>query len=145
MEQRISLLTLGCRDIAGQAAFYDAMGWARVPNDEGIIVFDLLSQTLGLYPLQDLVKDIGVDMGTLGHGAMTFGYNTRSRAEVDDTIARVEQAGGKVLKPAQEVFWGGYHGYFADPEGHIWEVAHNPFAPLNADGAFRWNGYEEEG
>ena len=72
---------------------------------------------------------------------MTLAHNLRAKAEVDEVLSRVEGAGGSILKPAQDVFWGGYHGYFADPDGHIWEVAHNPFAPLAEDGAFRWNGY----
>jgi len=142
MEQRISLITLGVRDMDATAAFYDALGWARVDTKDGVIAFDLLGQTLGLYPLEKLAEDIGVDMGDLGHGATTLGYNTRTRDDVDAVIAKVAASGGTVLKPAQEVFWGGYHGYFRDPEGHIWEVAHNPYSPLrDTDSAFRWNGY----
>lgn len=73
---------------------------------------------------------------------MTLGQNMRSKEDVDAVMAKVTDAGGKVLKPPQEVFWGGYHGYFSDPEGHIWEIAYNPFSPLRADdGAFRWGGY----
>ena len=106
------------------------------------MVFDLIGQTLGLYPLAKLAEDIGVPEDALGHGAMTLGYNAPDRASVDAVLARAEAAGARILKPAEEVFWGGYHGYFADPEGHIWEVAHNPFSPLGPDGAFRWNGYD---
>ncbi|MGJ8604325.1 MAG: VOC family protein [Marivita sp.] len=142
MEPRISLITLGVQDADKAAAFYDALGWARVETQDGVIAYDLLGQTLGLYPLAKLAEDIGIDMAQLGHGAMTLGYNTRDRGGVDHVMGRVEAAGGTVLKPAQEVFWGGYHGYFRDPEGHIWEVAHNPFSPLrDGDGAFCWNGY----
>lgn len=142
MEQRVSLITLGVEDAATTAAFYDALGWARVETQDGVIAYDLLGQTLGLYPLAKLAEDIGIDASRLGRGAMTLGYNARDRDGVDDVLARVEEAGGTVLKPAQEVFWGGYHGYFSDPEGHIWEVAHNPFSPLrDGDNAFRWNGY----
>lgn len=142
MEQRVSLITLGVRDAAGTAAFYDALGWHRVDTQDGVIAYDLLGQTLGLYPLDKLAEDIGIDASLLRHGALTLGYNARDRAGVDDVMGRVEAAGGSVLKPAQEVFWGGYHGYFRDPEGHVWEVAHNPYSPLREDGAFRWNGYE---
>ena len=142
MEQRISLITLGVADPNAAAAFYDALGWRRVETEEGIIAYDLLGQTLGLYPLAKLAEDIGIDVARLGRGAMTLGYNARDRAGVDDVMGRVEAAGGTVLKPPQEVFWGGYHGYFNDPEGHVWEVAHNPFSPLrDGDGAFRWMGY----
>lgn len=141
MEQRVSLITLGVGDMARAAAFYEALGWARVETQEGVIAFDLLGQTLGLYPLEKLAEDIGIDVAQLGRGALTLGYNTRDRDGVDAVMGRVEDAGGTVLKPPQEVFWGGYHGYFSDPEGHIWEVAHNPFSPLREDGAFRWLGY----
>ncbi|WP_299788805.1 VOC family protein [uncultured Marivita sp.] len=142
MEQRVSLITLGVEDADATAAFYDALGWARVDTQDGVIAYDLLGQTLGLYPLAKLAEDIGIEASRLGRGAMTLGYNAPDRAGVDDVLARVEGAGGTVLKPAQEVFWGGYHGYFSDPEGHIWEVAHNPFSPLrDGDNAFRWNGY----
>jgi catechol 2,3-dioxygenase-like lactoylglutathione lyase family enzyme len=142
MDQRVSLITLGVKDADRTAAFYDALGWARVETQDGVIAYDLLGQTLGLYPLAKLAEDIGLDASRLGRGAMTLGYNAPDRAGVDDVLARVEDAGGTVLKAAQEVFWGGYHGYFSDPEGHIWEVAHNPFSPLrDGDNAFRWNGY----
>ncbi|SHG96303.1 VOC family protein [Marivita hallyeonensis] len=142
MEQRVSLITLGVRDMEAVAAFYEALGWKRVETQDGVIAFDLIGQTLGLYPLDKLAEDIGVDVAQLGHGGMTLGHNVPSRDDVDAVMQRVEQAGGTVLKPPQEVFWGGYHGYFSDPEGHIWEVAHNPFSPLrNEDHAFRWTGY----
>ena len=142
MEQRVSLITLGVRDMDAVSAFYDALGWSRVETPDGVIAYDLLDQTLGLYPLEKLAEEIGVDVAQLGHGSMTLGHNTRSRDDVDTVMARVADAGGALLKPPQEVFWGGYHGYFSDPEGHIWEVAHNPFSPLrDKDGAFRWNGY----
>jgi catechol 2,3-dioxygenase-like lactoylglutathione lyase family enzyme len=142
MEQRISLITLGVTDAETVAAFYDELGWQRVETQDGVIAYDLLGQTLGLYPLEKLAEDIGIEVAQLGYGALTLGYNARDRAGVDDVIGRVDAAGGTVLKAPQEVFWGGYHGYFSDPEGHIWEVAHNPYSPLRGgDGAFRWNGY----
>ncbi|MEM6940519.1 MAG: VOC family protein [Pseudomonadota bacterium] len=141
MQQRVSLITLGARDAAELARFYDALGWARVETQDGVIAYDLLSQTLGLYPIDKLAEDIGVPAGTLGHGAMTLGYNVRQKSEVAEVLARVPAAGGRVLKAATDVFWGGHHGYFQDPEGHIWEVAHNPFSPLRDDGAFCWNGF----
>lgn len=141
MEQRISLITLGVKNPDQLAAFYDAMGWERVETQDGVVAYDLIGQTLGLYPLDKLAEDIGVPVEILGHGASTLGYNVREKAEVAAVLARVEGAGGKILKPASDVFWGGHHGYFADPEGHIWEVAYNPFSPLSDAGAFRWNGY----
>ena len=141
MEQRISLITLGVKDMEGSAGFYEALGWRRVETQDGVIAFDLIGQTVGLYPLEKLAEDIGVDIEILGRGAATFAYNVREKAEVAPVLAAAEAAGGKILRPASDVFWGGHIGYFADPEGNIWEVAHNPFSPLAADGAFRWNGH----
>lgn len=142
MEQRISLITLGTVDVESASRFYEALGWKRVETPDNIVVYDLLGQAIGLYPLAALAEDIGVPVADLGRGAMTLGQNMRSKDEVDAVMAQVSGAGGKVLKPPQDVFWGGYHGYFSDPEGHIWEIAYNPFSALRPDdGAFRWGGY----
>ncbi len=141
MDQRISLITLGARDMQALAAFYDALGWRREESPDGVIAYDLLGQTLGIYPLADLARDMGVPMEELGHGAVTLAYNVREREEVARILNRAEAAGARILKPAHDVFWGGHIGYFADPEGHVWEVAHNPFSPLGPDGAFRWKGF----
>jgi len=140
MEQRVSLITLGTRDMAAQAAFYEALGWRRVDSPDGVIAFDLLGQVLGLYPMDALATEIGVAVDELGRGAMTLAYNVAEKQDVAPLLARAKAAGARILKPAQDVFWGGHHGYFADPEGHIWEVAWNPFSPLGTDGAFQWNG-----
>ena len=144
MEQRVSLITLGVRDLDRATTFYRALGWDEVESPDGIVVFDLLGQALGLYPLEALAKDIGVAAAELGHGAMTLSYNGHNRADVDAVMKAADKAGAQILKPAEEVFWGGYHGYFADPDGHIWEIAHNPFSPLSSAGEFRWNGYGED-
>ena len=141
MEQRVSLITLAVADVEKARGFYRALGWDEVDSPDGIVVFDLLSQSLGLYPIAELAKDMGVDQDVLGHGAMTLSYNGRNRAEVDAVIAAAAQAGADVLKEPQEVFWGGYGGYFRDLDGHIWEVTFNPFAPLRRDGAFCWDGH----
>lgn len=141
MEQRVSLITLGVRDMERAAGFYEALGWQRAESPDGVIAFDLTSQTLGLYPLEKLAEDIGLAPEALGQGAMTLSHNTRSAEEVDRLMALAQEAGAEVLRPAGEVFWGGYIGYFRAPDGHIWEVAHNPFSPLSAEGEFRWNGY----
>ncbi|MBT0959184.1 VOC family protein [Alphaproteobacteria bacterium KMM 3653] len=140
MEQRVSLITLGVRDMDRSAGFYQALGWTQVESPDGVIAFDLIGQTLGLYPLQALADDIGIAVEDLGRGAQTLGHNTREKEEVDALMTKAEGAGARILKPAQDVFWGGYHGYFADPDGHIWEIAWNPFSPLGPDGAFQWNG-----
>lgn len=141
MDHRVSLLTLGAQDVSALAAFYDALGWQRVDSPDGVIAYDLIGQTLGLYPLDKLAEDIGVAAETLGYGAMTFGYNTREKSDVAPLLAKAEAAGARILKPVTDVFWGGHHGYFADPEGHIWEIAWNPYAPLGPKGEFRWNGH----
>lgn len=141
MDQRISLITLGVRDMEGVATFYEALGWSRVESEDGVTAFDLIGQTLGLYPLEKLAEDLGLSVDELGRGASTLGYNVREKEDVAPILAKVEGAGGRVLKPAVDVFWGGHHGYFADPEGNIWEVAHNPYSPLAQDGSFRWNGH----
>ena len=106
-----------------------------------MVAFDLIGQTLGLYPRAKLAEDMGLPEDALGHGAMTLSYNVRDKAEVAAMLSAARQAGAKVLKDAADVFWGGHHGYFADPDGHVWEVAFNPFSPLRDDGAFRWDGY----
>lgn len=141
MEQRISLITLGVRDIVAAERFYAALGWQKVETGEGIVAFDLIGQTLGLYPLAKLAEDIGVPVADLGQGAMTLGYNTRNRDEVSHVLSAAKEAGAEILKPASDVFWGGHHGYFRAPDGAIWEIAYNPYAPLRNDGAFRWLGY----
>ena len=142
MEQRISLITLGVKDVAVASAFYSALGWEQVDAQEGIVAFDLIGQTLGLYPIKAMADDIGVPVAALGHGAQTLGYNCRTKSDVATTLDLAQTAGAQILKPASDVFWGGHHGYFADPDGHIWEIAFNPFSPLSKEGAFRWNGYE---
>ncbi len=141
MQQRISLITLGVDDIAGAAAFYAGLGWKRVETPDRVVVFDLIGQALGLYPLDKLAQDIGLARGELGHGAMTLGYNCRDKQDVAATLALAQQGGAEILKPAADVFWGGHHGYFRSPDGTIWEVAFNPFSKLREDGAFCWNGY----
>jgi uncharacterized protein len=140
MEQRVSLITLGVRDMAAQAAFYENLGWRRVGNTEGVIVYDLIGQTLGLYPLADLANDLGLAIEDLGHGAMTLAHNVPAKEDVAPLINKAVAAGARLLRPAQDVFWGGHVGYFSDPEGHIWEIAWNPHAPLGPHGEFQWNG-----
>ena len=143
MEQRVSLITLGVADMDRAAAFYEALGWSRTESPDGVIAFDMIGQTLGLYPKSALAAELGIDEGSIGgFSGIALAHNVRAKEDVAKVLAAVEAAGGKVLKQAQDVFWGGHHGYFSDPDGHIFEVAHNPFSPLReGDGAFRWNGY----
>ncbi|CUH76057.1 VOC family protein [Tropicibacter naphthalenivorans] len=142
MEQRVSLLTFGCRDVAATAAFYEAMGFKQLPSQDDIVVFDLIGQALGLYALDKLAEDMGVPEESLGFGAATYAHNVREKDEVAQVLDRARAAGGKILREASDVFWGGHIGYFADPEGHVWEVAWNPFSKLGPNGEFRWGGFE---
>ncbi len=144
MDQRVSLITLGCRDITRASAFYEALGWKRAEAPEGIVVFDLIGQALGLYPLDDLARDMGLAPDALGVGASTLACNVLEKQEVSKVLDDARNAGAKILKPAHDVFWGGHIGYFADPEGHVWEVAYNPFSTLGPDGEFRWAGYGDD-
>ncbi|NVO55730.1 VOC family protein [Rhodobacteraceae bacterium B1Z28] len=141
MEQRVSLITVGVDDPEVAARFYEALGWKRVESPDGVIAFDLIGQTLGLYPISALAEEIGVEADTLGRGALTLSHNCRAKEEVAALLGRAEGAGADILKSASDVFWGGHHGYFRAPEGTIWEIAFNPFSALGSDGAFRWNGY----
>ncbi len=141
MDQRVSLITVGVDDPEAAAGFYDAMGWKRVDSPDGVIAYDLIGQTLGLYPLSALADEIGVPIETLNHGAITLSYNCRAKEDVAQVLRDAKAAGANILKPASDVFWGGHHGYFRAPDGTIWEVAFNPFSSLGPDGAFRWLGY----
>lgn len=142
MEQRVSLITLAVTDLERAAAFYEVLGWQRAESPDGVIAFDMIGQTLGLYSRTALAEELGVPADAIGgFSGVTLAHNVRSAEEVAPVLEAAREAGGRVLKEAQEVFWGGFHGYFVDPDGHVWEVAHNPFSPLREDGAFRWQGY----
>ncbi len=144
MEQRISLITLGVSDMDRSAKFYESLGWQRVDSPDGVIAFDLIGQTLGLYPRQSLADDLGIPVDAIGgFSGITLAHNLREKDQVAALMQRAEDAGARMLKPAQDVFWGGFHGFFADPDAHVWEIAWNPFSPLSDQGAFRWNGYGE--
>ena len=136
MEQRLSLVTLGVANLAQARAFYEAMGWQPAkPDIEGVVFFQLRGMILGLFGREDLARDALLDPEGSGSRGISLAYNTRTPEEVDAELDRAVAAGGKLLKPAQKVFWGGYAGYFTDPDGHLWEVAHNPFWQLAADGS----------
>jgi len=141
MEPRVSLITLGVADLARATAFYEALGWTREDIPDGVVAFDLLGQTLGLYPRAELARDMGLDESEMGTGGATLAYNVRWKNDVATVMDAAREAGARILKEPHDVFWGGHIGYFADPDGHVWEVAFNPFSPLREDGAFRWNGW----
>jgi len=134
--QRITLVTLGVRDLSAARAFYARLGWQEhVQSQQGVAFYQMHGQALALFGLQDLAKDQGRPDATLGTGAITLAQNFPSEAEVDTAFAAAIAAGATALKPPEKVFWGGYSGYWADPDGHVWEVACNPFWPLSADGS----------
>ena len=134
--QRVTLITLGISDLARSKAFYTEFGWhAHHSSTDGIVFFQLNSLVLGLFDLDALAQDQGRPDATLATGAMTLAINFANEAEVDRAYERALFIGGSALKQPQKVFWGGYSGYFADPDGHVWELAHNPFWPLKEDGS----------
>lgn len=124
MEQRMSLITLGEGDLERSRQFYERLGWRRsMAQAKGVVFFQLGGMGLSLYPRQGLAKDAGVSPDSQGFSGFSLGYNTRTREEVDSVLAQAGAAGARIVKPAQEAFWGGYSGYFADPDGFLWEVA----------------------
>lgn len=133
--QRVTLITLGVTDLARAKAFYKGLGWATAQEVEGMACFQLHGQALMLFGRAELAKDQGREGAALGTGAVTLCQNFNSREEVDATFAEALTAGATALKAPEAVFWGGYSGYFADPDGHVWELAHNPFWPLSDDGS----------
>jgi uncharacterized protein len=135
MEQRVSLVTLGVRDLPRARAFYEALGWrTNAGPDDGVVFFQAGGMIVALWGRADLAEDSGVqDSG--GWGGITLAHNVRSPAEVDALIAEAEAAGATVTRPGAETFWGGYSGAFTDPDGHAWEVAHNPHWTLADDGS----------
>jgi uncharacterized protein len=137
VEQRVSLVTLGVRDLARARRFYEALGWKTgAEPDDDVAFFQAGRMVLALWGRDQLAEDSGVEDGG-GWGGVTLAYNTRSPAEVDDVMQEAEAAGATITRPAGETFWGGYSGAFADPEGHAWEVAHNPHWTLDEDGSIR--------
>lgn len=131
---RISLVTLGVADLGRSVAFYDALGWERVGEPEGVAFYRTAGALLSLYPTSDLARDARVAPDGAGFRAVTLAVNVASREEVDAAFAHLAEIGATILAPPEAVFWGGYIGYFADPDGHAWEVAHNPAWPLDERG-----------
>lgn len=141
MEPRISIVTLGVDDLERAAGFYEDMGLERNKKfTKGVAFFQMGGMILALWPREELAADIPDDhlreaaRKRPEFSGVALAYNTRSKAEVGLILERAEKAGGRVLKPAQRAFWGGIQGYFADTEGNLWEVAHNPDFPIDAEG-----------
>ncbi|MFN3231802.1 MAG: VOC family protein [Alphaproteobacteria bacterium] len=136
MEQRLSLVTLGVHDLAASRRFYERLGWHASPrSSEDIVFFQMNGLIFSLYGRDALANDATIDPKSAGVGGSTIAINFRSEAEVDAALEDAEAAGATVLKQPQKVFWGGYSGYFADPDGHLWELAHNPFWEIEEDGS----------
>jgi catechol 2,3-dioxygenase-like lactoylglutathione lyase family enzyme len=135
MEQRLSLITLGVADLARARAFYEALGWTSgaQPEDD-VVFFQAGGAIVALWGRDQLAEDTVVEDNG-GWGGITLAHNVRSPAEVDAVLAEAEAAGATILRPGAETFWGGYSGVFVDPEGHPWEVAHNPHWTLHDDGS----------
>lgn len=138
MEQRVSIITLGVKDLSQSRQFYERLGWrSSSASNESIVFFQAGGMALALYPRTELAADARVEAEGSGFSAFTLAYNTRSSEEVDSLLVAAEKAGAKLQKPAQEAFWGGYSGYFCDPDGFLWEVAWNPFFQIAKDGSIQ--------
>ena len=133
MEQRISLITLGVADLGRAMDFYAAMGWEGSSPDGDVAFFQAGGMVLALWSRDKLAADSAVE-DTGGWGGVTLAHNVRSPAEVDAVLEQARAAGGQVPRAGAVTFWGGYSGVFLDPDGHPWEVAHNPTWTLAADG-----------
>ncbi len=135
MDQRISLITLGVGDLARSRAFYARLGWAEVdPGQDQVAFFQMNGLGLGLFSREALAEDAHLPSAGSGFGGVTLAINVGSPEAVDAALAEAERVGARILKPGGHVFWGGYSGYFADPDGHAWEIAHNPFWTVHPDG-----------
>ncbi len=135
MKLRLSLVTLGVADIARARAFYEALGLeAGAMSNESVVFFDMDGVILALYGREALAADARLAADGEGFAGVTLAWNLESEAAVDAAFAAALAAGGSAVKPPEKVFWGGYSGYVRDLDGHLWEVAHNPFFPLDAKG-----------
>jgi catechol 2,3-dioxygenase-like lactoylglutathione lyase family enzyme len=137
MDQRLSIVTLGVTDMAASRAFYERLGWqASGQSNENVTFFQAGSVIFGLYGHAALAQDATVkDAGVSAFRGVSLAYTCRDKAGVDAALEEAKVAGPKIIKNAEEVFWGGYFGYFADPDGHLWEIAYNPYFVVAADGS----------
>lgn len=129
MQPRISMITLGIKDLERSVRFYrDGLGFPlKEPQSDEVAFFNLNGTWLGLYPWDKLAEDVTISPEGIGFRGVTLAHNVNSKEEVDAVISLAVKAGAKLVKQAQDVFWGGYSGYFSDPDGHLWEIAWNPF------------------
>jgi uncharacterized glyoxalase superfamily protein PhnB len=132
------MVTLGVTDMTRARRFYEqGLGWQRANDHEEVSFYQVGGAVLGLYGRDALAEDARLPSAGSGFGGITLAYNARTREEVDSVLKEAAAAGGRILKPAHDVFWGGYSGYFADPDGHPWEVAWNPDWTIAEDGSIR--------
>jgi predicted lactoylglutathione lyase len=135
LEPRLSFVTLGVADVAKSRTFYEALGFAASAASEAAVTFfDAGGVVLALFGREALAEDAGAELAPPGRTNVALAHNVSSETEVDGVLSEAVAAGARLLKPGQKTFWGGYSGYFSDPDGHIWEVAHNPFMPLDENG-----------
>jgi len=136
MEARLTMVSLGVHNLKKATHFYEnVLGWEKTSaSNEHISFFKLNGILLGLYGWEPLADDAGVPAGGQGFRGVTLAHNARSKEEVDDIFTSLDQKKVRIVKPPQDVFWGGYSGYFADPDGHLWEVAWNPYLSLDKAG-----------
>jgi predicted lactoylglutathione lyase len=135
VDQRLTAVTLGVRNLEQARIFYEALGWiTRAEPDADVVFFQSGGMVVALWDRARLAEDSGVEHGD-GWGGVTFAHNVRSPEEVDRVIAEAEAAGATIPRHGAETFWGGYSGVFVDPDGHPWEVAHNPRWVLAEDGS----------
>ncbi len=138
MKQRLSLITLGVSDLAASRRFYESLGWTASTASQGdIVFFQMNGLALALYPRDALAADAQVENAPGSFSGVTLAHNLFSEKEVDRVFGAAVKAGARQLKPPRKAFWGGYSSYFADPDGHVWEIAYNPHFPLDAAGNLR--------
>lgn len=138
MSIRLSLVTLGVADLARARTFYETLGVTPGPmSNEAVVFYDMNGIVLALYGREALAADAGVPATGSGFSGLTLAWNLADRNAVDAALEAAVAAGGRLVAAPTDVFWGGYSGWFADPDGHLWEVAHNPFFPIGADGVTR--------
>ncbi|MBL8882495.1 MAG: VOC family protein [Hyphomicrobium sp.] len=143
MQPRITLITLGVADVAVSRTFYEKLGFvASGDSNPNVTFFQAGGLVVALFGRQALAEDAGIANSKPGFSGITLAHNVTTRQEVEDVLAEAAGAGGTLIKPAQATFWGGYAGYFADPDGHLWEVAHNPFWTMDDEGRVQLPGRE---